>query len=138
MTALVEGRGLALVRGGRLLFDGFDISDRPKVSVVTMTVYDQTFDEFGVRAAFAPQSLARIVAEVLSDAGRTMLKTAETEKYPHVTYFFNGGVEQPYPCEHRVMVPSPKVAILCGVSAISSGREGRVPSCRIAQILPVS
>jgi 2,3-bisphosphoglycerate-independent phosphoglycerate mutase len=91
-------------------FDGFDVSKRPKVTVVTMTVYDATFEQFGVRAAFAPQSMARIVAEVLSDAGRTMLKTAETEKYPHVTYFFNGGNETPYKGEERVLVPSQKVA----------------------------
>ncbi|MBV9878956.1 MAG: 2,3-bisphosphoglycerate-independent phosphoglycerate mutase [Gemmatirosa sp.] len=91
-------------------FDGFDVSARPKVGVVTMTVYDQTFDAFDVRAAFAPQSMARIVAEVLSDAGRTMLKTAETEKYPHVTYFFNGGNEAPYKGEERLLVPSQKVA----------------------------
>ena len=50
------------------------------------------------------------MAEVLSARGLCMLKTAETEKYPHVTYFFNGGVEAPFPCEHRVLVPSPKVA----------------------------
>jgi 2,3-bisphosphoglycerate-independent phosphoglycerate mutase len=91
-------------------FNGFDVSGRPNVSVVTMTVYDPSFEPFGVRAAFAPQSMARIVAEVLSDAGRTMLKTAETEKYPHVTYFFNGGNEAAYPGEERVLVPSQKVA----------------------------
>ena len=54
--------------------------------------------------------MARILAEVLSARGLDMLKTAETEKYPHVTYFFNGGVEAAIPCEHRVLVPSPKVA----------------------------
>jgi 2,3-bisphosphoglycerate-independent phosphoglycerate mutase len=91
-------------------FDGFDVSDRPKVDLVTMTVYDATFEAFGVRAAYAPQSMARIVAEVLSEAGRTMLKTAETEKYPHVTYFYNGGNETPYAGEERVLVPSQKVA----------------------------
>jgi 2,3-bisphosphoglycerate-independent phosphoglycerate mutase len=88
-------------------FDGFTITRRPKVSVTTLTNYDKTFD---VPVAFAPTSMARILAEVLSSRGLDMLKTAETEKYPHVTYFFNGGVEAPYPCEHRVMVPSPKVA----------------------------
>jgi 2,3-bisphosphoglycerate-independent phosphoglycerate mutase len=88
-------------------FDGFTIARRPKVSVTTLTNYDKTFD---VPVAFAPTSMARILAEVLSSRGLDMLKTAETEKYPHVTYFFNGGVEAPYPCEHRVMVPSPKVA----------------------------
>jgi 2,3-bisphosphoglycerate-independent phosphoglycerate mutase len=88
-------------------FDGFDVTRRPKVSVTTLTNYDKTFP---VPVAFTPTSMDRILAEVLSARGLCMLKTAETEKYPHVTYFFNGGVEQPYPCEHRVMVPSPKVA----------------------------
>jgi len=88
-------------------FDGFEISKRPKVSVTTLTNYDKTFR---VPVAFEPTSMERILAEVLSARGLCMLKTAETEKYPHVTYFFNGGVEQPYPCEHRVLVPSPKVA----------------------------
>jgi len=63
-----------------------------------------------VPIAFEPTSMVRILAEVLSSHGLDMLKTAETEKYPHVTYFFNGGVEAPFPCEHRVLVPSPKVA----------------------------
>jgi 2,3-bisphosphoglycerate-independent phosphoglycerate mutase len=54
--------------------------------------------------------MARIVAEVVSDAGRSMLKTAETEKYPHVTYFFNGGAEVPYPGEERILIPSQQVA----------------------------
>jgi 2,3-bisphosphoglycerate-independent phosphoglycerate mutase len=88
-------------------FDGFDISRRPKVAVTTLTNYDKTFD---VPVAFQPTSMERILAKVLSSQGLCMLKTAETEKYPHVTYFFNGGVEKPYPCEERVMVPSPKVA----------------------------
>jgi 2,3-bisphosphoglycerate-independent phosphoglycerate mutase len=88
-------------------FDGFDISKRPKLHVVTMTQYDQTFD---LPVAFAPQSMARIVAEVVSGHGKTMFRTAETEKYAHVTYFFNGGVEPPYPGEERLLVPSQKVA----------------------------
>lgn len=88
-------------------FDGFDISGRPDVRVTTLTMYDQTFD---VPVAFEPQSMSRIVAEVLSSQDKTMLKTAETEKYPHVTYFFNGGREPPYKGEDRVLIPSPKVA----------------------------
>lgn len=94
----------ALIDSG---FDGFDVSTRPKVSVTTLTNYDKTFP---VPVAFHPTSMERILAEVLSARGLCMLKTAETEKYPHVTYFFNGGLEQPYACEHRVLVPSPKVA----------------------------
>ena len=88
-------------------FDGFDVSRKPRVTVTTLTNYDKTFD---VPVAFPPTSMARILAEVLSARGLDILKTAETEKYPHVTYFFNGGVEEPFKCEHRVMVPSPKVA----------------------------
>jgi len=88
-------------------FDGFDISKRPDVTVVTLTSYDTTFD---VPVAFAPQSMERIVSEVLSAEGKTILKTAETEKYPHVTYFFNGGREAPFSGEDRILVPSQKVA----------------------------
>jgi 2,3-bisphosphoglycerate-independent phosphoglycerate mutase len=88
-------------------FDGFDVKDRPDVTVATMTVYDQTFE---VPVAFPPQSMARIVGEVVSGAGLTMLRTAETEKYAHVTYFFNGGLETPFKGEERRLVPSQKVA----------------------------
>jgi len=87
--------------------EGFDTTSGPNVTVTTLTNYDKTFD---VPVAFEPTSMVRILAEVLSSHGLDMLKTAETEKYPHVTYFFNGGVEAPFPCEHRVLVPSPKVA----------------------------
>lgn len=88
-------------------FDGFTRTDPPNVKVVTLTMYDQNFQ---LPVAFEPLSMSRIVSQVLSESGKTILKTAETEKYPHVTYFFNGGFEAPYPGEERVMVPSPKVA----------------------------
>jgi 2,3-bisphosphoglycerate-independent phosphoglycerate mutase len=88
-------------------FNGFGVSDRPALQVVTMTMYDETFD---LPIAFPPQSMARILAEVVSDAGMTMFRTAETEKYAHVTYFFNGGYEPPYRGEERVLVPSQRVA----------------------------
>jgi len=88
-------------------FDAFDVSGRPSVHVATMTSYDRTFD---VPVAFPPQSMANIVGEVVSKAGMRMFRTAETEKYAHVTYFFNGGVEAPFPCEDRLLVPSQKVA----------------------------
>ena len=94
----------ALLRGSGD-FSGFDVRSGPDVSIVTLTNYDKTFK---VPIAFEPTSMARILAEVLSSQGLDMLKTAETEKYPHVTYFFNGGVEAPFPCEQRVLVPSPK------------------------------
>lgn len=88
-------------------FDGFSTASRPSVKVVTLTMYDESFR---LPVAFEPFSMSRILAQVLSEQGRTILKTAETEKYPHVTYFFNGGFEAPYPGEDRVMIPSPKVA----------------------------
>jgi 2,3-bisphosphoglycerate-independent phosphoglycerate mutase len=88
-------------------FDSFDVRDRPKVACVTMTQYDRTFT---IPQAFPPFSLARILAEVLAEQGRTQLRTAETEKYPHVTYFFNGGYEPPYPGEERCLIPSQRVA----------------------------
>jgi 2,3-bisphosphoglycerate-independent phosphoglycerate mutase len=88
-------------------FDGFDVSDRPRLSLSTMTSYDQTYS---YPVAFPPFSMARIVAEVVAEAGLSMFRTAETEKYPHVTYFFNGGIEVPFAGEDRLLVPSPRVA----------------------------
>jgi 2,3-bisphosphoglycerate-independent phosphoglycerate mutase len=77
------------------------------LSIVTMTQYD---DSFTFPLAFAPQSMHNLVGEVISNAGLLQLRTAETEKYPHVTFFFNGGRDAPFPGEDRAMVPSPKVA----------------------------
>jgi 2,3-bisphosphoglycerate-independent phosphoglycerate mutase len=88
-------------------FDGFDVTGRPAVRLVTMTRYDE---KLPFPAAFEPIVLSRIVAEVLSERGMTMFRTAETEKYAHVTYFFNGGYEPPYKGEERLLVPSQKVA----------------------------
>ncbi|MEO8029251.1 MAG: 2,3-bisphosphoglycerate-independent phosphoglycerate mutase [Gemmatimonadota bacterium] len=88
-------------------FTGFEAGHRPKLSMVTMTQYDRTFP---IPQAFTPFSMVNIVAEVLADHGRTQLRTAETEKYPHVTYFFNGGYEPPYRGEERMLVASQKVA----------------------------
>ena len=97
----------ALIQPG---FDGFDVTGRPRVTVATMTLYEQALGDMGVPVAFPPHSMARIVGEVVSSAGLTMLRTAETEKYAHVTYFFNGGIEVPFPGEDRRLVPSQKVA----------------------------
>jgi 2,3-bisphosphoglycerate-independent phosphoglycerate mutase len=88
-------------------FDGFETGPRPATRAVTLTQYDQTFP---LPQAFPPFSLSRILAEVLADRGLSQFRTAETEKYPHVTYFFNGGHEPPWPCEERLLVPSPRVA----------------------------
>ncbi|MEP6781155.1 MAG: 2,3-bisphosphoglycerate-independent phosphoglycerate mutase [Gemmatimonadaceae bacterium] len=88
-------------------FNGFETGERPKLHIVTMTHYD---DAFSFPTAFAAQTMLNLVGEVVSNAGLTQLRTAETEKYPHVTFFFNGGRDEPFPGEDRVMVPSPKVA----------------------------
>jgi 2,3-bisphosphoglycerate-independent phosphoglycerate mutase len=88
-------------------FDGFDRQGAPLLDVVTMTQYDETFT---VPVAFGPMVLNEILAEVVSRNGLAMLRTAETEKYAHVTYFFNGGVEEPYRGEERRLVDSQKVA----------------------------
>jgi 2,3-bisphosphoglycerate-independent phosphoglycerate mutase len=88
-------------------FDGFDREAAPRVHYVTLTQYDKTY---GCPAVFGPQSLDNILGQVVSEAGRKQLRIAETEKYPHVTYFFNGGVEQSFAGEDRKIIPSPKVA----------------------------
>lgn len=76
---------------------------------VTFTSYDETFDDF-VKVAFPPVRLTNTLGEFVSSKGLKQLRIAETEKYPHVTYFFNGGEETPNDGEIRIMVPSPKVA----------------------------
>jgi 2,3-bisphosphoglycerate-independent phosphoglycerate mutase len=88
-------------------FDGFPVADRPKVSLATMTRYDETF---AAPIAFAAQNMANTLGVWLASHGKRQYRTAETEKYGHVTYYFNGGVEPPNPGEDRVLVPSPKVA----------------------------
>lgn len=87
-------------------FDGFDRQRVPQLSAyVCMTEYDATF---GLQLAFGPEVLSNILGGVLSEAGLKQLRIAETEKYAHVTFFFNGGVETPFPGEERALIPSPK------------------------------
>jgi len=74
----------------------------------TMTVYDHTFKN--VNTVFQNDDLKQTLGEVLSAAGKTQLRIAETEKYPHVSFFFSGGREVPFEGEKRIMIPSPKVA----------------------------
>ena len=87
-------------------FDGFARRTHPRVSVTTMTEYDATY---GLPVAFEPQAFALNLADVLADSGLSNLRLAETEKYAHVTYFFNSGEERPYRGEERLLVPSAKV-----------------------------
>ncbi|HEV2107302.1 MAG TPA: 2,3-bisphosphoglycerate-independent phosphoglycerate mutase [Thermomicrobiales bacterium] len=88
-------------------FDGFDREVEPLRHVVTLTRYRA---DFPVEVAFSPQDVERPMAQVVSDAGLAQFHTAETEKYAHVTFFFNGGREEPFPGEERELVPSPRVA----------------------------
>jgi len=87
---------------------GFLKSQDPKVDLITMTMYDEKLTE--PKVAFSPMHLNNILGEILSQAGKKQLRTAETEKYAHVTFFFNGGVEKPFEGEDRDLIPSPKVA----------------------------
>ncbi|WP_461368809.1 2,3-bisphosphoglycerate-independent phosphoglycerate mutase [Candidatus Darwinibacter acetoxidans] len=87
-------------------FQGFDRGKKLDIYYATMTQYDAELD---LPFAFAPQDLRNTLGEYLSGLGKTQLRIAETEKYAHVTFFFNGGQETPFPGEERILVPSPKV-----------------------------
>ena len=88
-------------------FTGFERrGGRKQVHYVCMAEYDATMPNCEV--AYPPVELTNVLGEYLSKNGKTQLRIAETEKYAHVTFFFNGGVEAPYPGEDRVVIPSPK------------------------------
>jgi len=88
-------------------FDGFATAHRPRVAYLCLTPYDKTME---LPAVYTPLSPRNGLAEIFAEHGISNLRTAETEKYAHVTYFFNGGREEPYPHEERKLIPSPKVA----------------------------
>ena len=88
-------------------FDGFEREQIALSHFVTMTEYDPSFD---VEVAFPKTFPENVLADVIAQNGLKQLHTAETEKYAHVTFFLNGGIEDPKPGEERVLVPSPKVA----------------------------
>lgn len=88
-------------------FTGFERYKWPRVTFVSLTEYDKTL---ATQIAFAPESLTNILGDYLSQRHFKQLRIAETEKYAHVTFFFNGGREQPYAGEDRILIPSPKVA----------------------------
>tara|TARA_Y100001968_G_scaffold328129_1_gene374676 strand:+ start:756 stop:2378 length:1623 start_codon:yes stop_codon:yes gene_type:complete len=88
-------------------FDGFTRKNCPKINALTFTQYEANLP---VDIAFPPESLNELLGQVVSDNGLRQYRTAETEKYPHVTYFLNGGIEKPLPGEDRHLVPSPRVA----------------------------
>jgi 2,3-bisphosphoglycerate-independent phosphoglycerate mutase len=96
-----------------LLDEKFDGFARQKIirfaAALGMTEYSEELNKL-MQAIFPPQTLEHILGEVVADAGRKQLRMAETEKYAHVTYFLNGGREEPFTGEDRILVPSPKVA----------------------------
>ena len=89
------------------LFSEFERRVFPNLDLITFTQYDTNFP---VKVAFPPESLNNFIGQIVSENGLKQYRTAETEKYPHVTYFFNGGVEIPLPGEERHLIPSPRVA----------------------------
>ncbi len=90
-------------------YQGFERKNLPKdLTFVTFTKYDETLNN--VFVAYKPQVLKNTLGEYVSSLGLSQLRIAETEKYAHVTFFFNGGEEVPYKNEDRILVPSPKVA----------------------------
>ncbi|MEB3167578.1 MAG: 2,3-bisphosphoglycerate-independent phosphoglycerate mutase [Cyanobium sp.] len=98
-------------------FTGFQRQRIDPLSVVTFTQYEQGLP---VRVAFPPESLDGLLGQVVSESGLRQFRTAETEKYPHVTYFMNGGIEQPFPGEDRHLVPSPRVSTYDQAPAMSA------------------
>jgi len=89
-------------------FDGFKRTKTPKLSAyITLTEYLKNSE---IEVAYPPLSIKNTLGEYVSNKGLTQLRIAETEKYAHVTYFFNGGIETPYKNEDRKLIPSPKVA----------------------------
>jgi len=122
-----QGEPIATIRNGDVLICFNFRTDRPRqISIVltqrdmpeydmykldlhyvTMTRYDETFQNIDV--LFTKNNLTNTLGQVLAKAGKTQTRIAETEKYPHVTFFFNGGREEPFDHENRILIPSPKV-----------------------------
>jgi 2,3-bisphosphoglycerate-independent phosphoglycerate mutase len=98
-------------------FTGFERQQVKPLSFVTFTQYDS---DLPVSVAFEPQNLSNILGEVIANHGLKQLRTAETEKYAHVTYFFNGGLEEPFAGEDRELVSSPMVATYDKAPAMSA------------------
>ncbi|AFZ29531.1 phosphoglycerate mutase [Gloeocapsa sp. PCC 7428] len=109
-------------------FDGFEREKISQLFFVTFTQYDP---ELPVAVAFAPQNLNNILGQVVSEHGMKQFRTAETEKYAHVTYFFNGGLEEPFEGEERELVMSPMVATYDRAPSMSAEAVTDVASAAI-------
>ncbi|MBF2029338.1 MAG: 2,3-bisphosphoglycerate-independent phosphoglycerate mutase [Oscillatoriales cyanobacterium C42_A2020_001] len=98
-------------------FQGFEREPIQPLSFATFTQYDSSLS---VAVAFEPQDLTNILGEVIAKHGLRQFRTAETEKYAHVTYFFNGGIEEPFEGEDRELIPSPQVATYDSAPSMSA------------------
>ena len=118
-------------------FQGFARRRHPRLGYVCMTEYDRAFN---LPLAFGPEDIRNTLAEVFDRAGVRNLRLAETEKYAHVTYFLNGGVEQPFKLEERALIPSPKVATYdlkpeMSAAAVAERAEQEIESGRFDAII---
>jgi 2,3-bisphosphoglycerate-independent phosphoglycerate mutase len=111
-------------------FNGFERELIKPLTFVTFTQYDPTLP---VQVVFKPQNLTNILGEVIANQGLRQLRTAETEKYPHVTYFFNGGLEAPFPGEDRELIQSPMVATYDRAPAMSAAAVTDVVCSAVAK-----
>ncbi len=100
-------------------FQNFERAKDPDIHFVTMTEYERDLPVSGI--LFPPETVSNCLGEILSNAGKKQLRIAETEKYAHVTYFFNGGKERAFPDEDRLLIPSPIVSRFDEVPEMSSG-----------------
>jgi 2,3-bisphosphoglycerate-independent phosphoglycerate mutase len=103
-----------------LVVPDFNAFEREAIRDLHMVTFTQYEAGLPVSVAFPPESLDGLLGQVVSESGLRQFRTAETEKYPHVTYFMNGGIEQPYPGEDRHLVPSPRVATYDQAPAMSA------------------
>ncbi len=111
-------------------FNGFEREKIEHLGFVTFTQYDA---KLPVSVAFEPQSLTNLLGEAIAQRGLLQFRTAETEKYPHVTYFFNGGLEQPFPGEERELVSSPMVSTYDKAPTMSAQKVTHVACNAVAQ-----
>lgn len=103
-----------------LVLEDFEPFARERISPLEVVTFTQYEKGLPVAVAFPPESLDGLLGQVVSEAGLRQFRTAETEKYPHVTYFMNGGIEQAFPGEDRHLVPSPRVSTYDQAPAMSA------------------
>jgi 2,3-bisphosphoglycerate-independent phosphoglycerate mutase len=116
-----------------LIMDDFNGFERQKIDNLSFATFTQYDPNLPVKVVFEPQQLTNILGEVIANAGLKQFRTSETEKYPHVTYFFNGGLEQPLEGEDRELVQSPMVSTYDKAPAMSAVELTKVASKAISK-----